>query len=68
MIRCTLDLAGIDHLVFGTDFPYTNDFRGKETVENIETYGFSDEEKKKIYADNIMALFPRLLERAEGDK
>ncbi len=62
MLRCTLDLAGIDHLVFGTDFPYTNDFRGRETIESIEGYGFSEEEKNKIYSKNVVALFPRLSE------
>ncbi len=67
-MRCTLDLAGIDHLVFGTDFPYTNDFRGRETIESIETYGFSHEEKKKIYSTNVMALFPRLSAKAQGRK
>ena len=63
-IRCTLDLAGIDHLLLGTDFPYTNDFRGRETIESIETYGFSDEEKRKVYATNVMSLFPKLVARA----
>jgi predicted TIM-barrel fold metal-dependent hydrolase len=63
-IRCTLDLAGIDHLVLGTDFPYTNDFRGKETIESIETYGFTDEDKRKVYAGNVASLFPKLRERA----
>lgn len=68
MLRCTLDLAGIDHLVLGTDFPYTNDFRGKETIESIEAYGFSDEEKRKVYAENVMALFPKLRHRAGKNK
>ena len=47
-IRCTLDLAGVDHLLFGTDSPYTADFRLKETVESIQTFGFSTDEKDKV--------------------
>lgn len=59
-LRCTADLAAPDHMVFGTDFPYTNDFRAKETIEKIETYGFSGEEKEKIYHKNAIKLFPKL--------
>ncbi len=62
-LRCTIDLAGIDHMLFGTDHPYTKDFRGKETVEGIEKYGFSEEEKEKLYFKNAAALFPKLLNR-----
>jgi aminocarboxymuconate-semialdehyde decarboxylase len=59
-LRCTLDLAGVDHVVLGTDHPYTNDFRGKETVDSIERYGFTDEEKEKIFFRNATTLFPKL--------
>jgi aminocarboxymuconate-semialdehyde decarboxylase len=59
-LRCTLDLAGVDHVVFGTDHPYTNDFRGRETIESIENYGFTSEESEKIFFRNAAALFPKL--------
>ena len=59
-LRCTLDLAEIDHVVLGTDHPYTNDFRGQETVESIEGYGFTDDEKEKIFFRNAATLFPKL--------
>jgi len=62
-LRCTVDLAGIDRMLFGTDFPYTNDFRAKETIENIENYGFSKGEKEKLYFKNAAILFPKLLQR-----
>lgn len=62
-LRCTVDLAGIDRILFGTDFPYTNDFRAKETVQNIERYGFSSQEKEKLYFKNAAILFPELLQR-----
>jgi predicted TIM-barrel fold metal-dependent hydrolase len=60
-LRCTVDLAGVDHLVFGTDHPYTYDFRGVETIESIEEkYGFTAEEKEKIFFRNAATLFPKL--------
>lgn len=59
-LRCTVDWVGVDQVLFGTDFPYTRDFRGKETMEKIETYGFSSEEKEKIYFKNATKLFPKL--------
>lgn len=64
-LRCTLDLAGVDHVVLGTDHPYTNDFRGKETVDSIERYGFTDDEKEKIFFRNAASLFPKLGEVAK---
>ena len=59
-LRCTLELAGVDHILFGTDYPYTMDFRAKETIEKIEDYGFSKEEKEKIYFRNATHLFPKI--------
>ena len=57
-LRCTIELAGIDHLVFGTDWPYTRDARLDGMIASIETYGFSNEEKEKIYFKNALSLFP----------
>lgn len=62
-IRCTIDLAGIDHMLLGTDYPYTKNFRAKETIESIEKYGFSEEEKEKLYFKNAAVLFPNLAQR-----
>lgn len=59
-IRCTLDLAGVDHLLIGTDSPYTHDFRAKEAVESIETLGLTEEEKNRVSYKNAAELFPRL--------
>lgn len=57
-LRCAIELSGVDHVLFGTDSPYTNiDFRAKETIEKIENYGFTKEEKEKIYFKNAMNLF-----------
>jgi predicted TIM-barrel fold metal-dependent hydrolase len=65
-LRCTLDLAGVDRVVFGTDHPYTNDFRSEETIEGIEKYGFTTEEKEKVFFKNSVTLFPRLRGQASG--
>ena len=60
-LQCTLALAGVDHVCFGTDHPFTADFRAQETIERIEAYGFTAEEKEKIYFTNAKRLFPRLI-------
>lgn len=60
-IRCTLDLAGVDRLVFGTDYPYSaHDFRSKDAVTSVETYGFTKDEKEKVRYKNALNLFPKL--------
>jgi predicted TIM-barrel fold metal-dependent hydrolase len=60
-LRCTIDFVGLNHILFGTDAPYTMvDFRAKDTIEKIESYGFAKEEKDKIYCKNAMSLFPKL--------
>ncbi len=60
-LRCTLDLAGVDHLVFGTDYPYTaHDFRSKDNIKCIESYGFTADEKEKVFFQNALILFPKL--------
>ncbi|OPY76298.1 MAG: Amidohydrolase [Syntrophorhabdus sp. PtaU1.Bin153] len=63
-LRCTLGVVGVDHMVFGTDFPYTNDFRALETIRSIEDYqDLADDEKEKIFFRNAGVLFPRVQER-----
>ena len=59
-LRCTIELAGLDHVVFGTDWPYTKDVRMDGMIANIETYGFSEQEKEQVYFRNAMNLFPKL--------
>lgn len=59
-LRCTIDFVGTDHMLFGTDFPYSNDFRARDTIQHMETYGFTSKEKDKIYFKNAAALFPKL--------
>lgn len=64
MLRCTMELAGLEHIVFGTDAPYTTlDLRAEKTIENIENGGFAEEEKESIYYRNAMKLYPRIKNR-----
>ena len=59
-LTCTIELAGVDHILFGTDWPYTKDVRTDGMIANIETYGFSEQEKEQVYFRNAMNLFPKL--------
>ncbi|HEY79440.1 MAG TPA: amidohydrolase [Dehalococcoidia bacterium] len=46
---------GIDHLLFGTDFPFAGQFGERvtrQTIDAIEAMDISDVEKKKIFEDN----------------
>ncbi len=50
---------GVDHLLFGTDFPFAghNGERvTRQTVNAIEEMDISDKEKKKIFEDNARAV------------
>ena len=55
----TYQLVGADHILFGTDFPYTRGFRIPLTIDVVEKSGLSEEEKGKIFYGNAMKLMPR---------
>lgn len=65
-LRCTVDFAGVDRLVFGTDWPYTRDARYPAMVEALGGYGFTEEELEQIYWKNAARIFPDLAARVEG--
>jgi len=66
-LRCTIDLASVEHVLFGTDAPYTlYDFRAKETIEKIEKSDLSREEREKIFYKNSLHLFPKIKEMFQG--
>jgi aminocarboxymuconate-semialdehyde decarboxylase len=56
----TYQFAGADHLLFGTDFPYTRGFRIPMTIDVVEKSGLTEEEKEKIFFRNAMKLMPSL--------
>jgi predicted TIM-barrel fold metal-dependent hydrolase len=50
---------GIDHLLFGTDFPFAGQYGERvtrQTIAAIEEMDISDSEKKKIFEDNARTL------------
>lgn len=65
-LKCTAALAGPGHMLFGTDCPYTSDFRSKETIMGIDQSGFSSIDKEKIYYKNARHIFPRIQKPEAG--
>jgi predicted TIM-barrel fold metal-dependent hydrolase len=59
-LLCTYQFAGADHILFGTDFPYTRGFRIPLSIDVIEKSGLIEEEKEAIFFRNVMKLLPRL--------
>jgi aminocarboxymuconate-semialdehyde decarboxylase len=52
---CCLAFCGAEHMLFGTDFPFDNQFGErytKQTIEAIGQMGIDDSDKKKIFEDN----------------
>lgn len=62
-LRCTLDLAGVDHLLFGTDYPYAFGPFARDSIKKIEDFGFSEEEREKVFFKNAMKIFPQIKEK-----
>lgn len=58
-LKGTLDLCGIDKLVFGVDTPFGESVLADQ-FESIETFGFTDNEKEKLFYKNAKNIFPRL--------
>lgn len=59
-LMCAYDFFSVDHMVFGTDMPYDNQFGERvirETIGAIKEMNISDIDKKKIFEDNSRKLF-----------
>lgn len=54
------DFWGADHLLFGADMPLGDYYHGvysyRQTINAIEEMNISEEERRKIYADNALKL------------
>ena len=48
---------GIDHLLFGTDYPHRASGTVGENLAILDVVGFSDEAKEKVFAKNAIKLF-----------
>lgn len=59
-LMCAYEFCGADHLVFGADMPlgdYYFGFRSyRQTINAVEAMDIPDQEKKKIFVDNILSL------------
>lgn len=59
-IRCACDVFGVDQVVYATDAPHgpgNGEMRLATYPKVIESLGFSDKDKKKIFEDNPRRLF-----------
>jgi aminocarboxymuconate-semialdehyde decarboxylase len=58
-LMCAYDFFGVDHMLFGTDTPYDDQFGERvytETIDAIQKMPIADAEKKKIFEGNIRKL------------
>ncbi len=59
-----LQIVEIDHLVYGSDYPYTPEFGCIAMADALDkTDLLTDEQRRKIYYDNALKLFPRLMDK-----
>ncbi len=55
-------LIDVDHILFGSDYPYMPESTTEETVAGVTEF-FTVADREKIERDNFRTLFPRLIER-----
>ena len=58
-LMCCYEFFGAEHVVFGSDMPWDNQFGlryTRETIQAIEQMPISDAEKKLIFEDNARNL------------
>jgi len=56
-IKCAYEYMGVDHLLFGTDYPHRASGTVDGNLDILDQVGFSDEEKEKILSKNAEQLF-----------
>jgi aminocarboxymuconate-semialdehyde decarboxylase len=56
-IKCAYEYMGVDHLLFGTDYPHRASGTVEGNLEILDRVGFTSEEKEKVLSKNAMALF-----------
>jgi predicted TIM-barrel fold metal-dependent hydrolase len=58
-LQCGLDFAGLDQIIFASDFPFDNQVGRRlirDTITSIERMGLCEEDKQKIYSENAIKL------------
>jgi aminocarboxymuconate-semialdehyde decarboxylase len=56
-IKCAYEYMGIDHLLFGTDYPHRASGTVEGNLETLDKVGFSNKDKEKVLSKNAMKLF-----------
>jgi predicted TIM-barrel fold metal-dependent hydrolase len=65
-LAALLYVASADHLLYGSDWPYTQEARAHSLQERLLTTDLlTDEQRQAVFRDNALRLFPRLAARAE---
>lgn len=55
-LMCARAFCGVEHQLFGTDFPMANESMVERVIHSIEEMNVTNSEKQKIFADNIKSL------------
>ena len=56
-MRCALESVGVEHLLFGTDYPHRASGTPEENLDALDGMGLTEEEKAKIFEKNAIELF-----------
>jgi predicted TIM-barrel fold metal-dependent hydrolase len=61
VLRMLRDVAGVDRILFGTDFPYLRrDLAVKSKQQILQSSALNDSERRAVLDGNASSLFPRL--------
>jgi 6-methylsalicylate decarboxylase len=61
VLRMLRDVAGVDRILYGTDFPYLRrDLAVKSKQQILQSSALNDSERRAILGGNASSLFPRL--------
>ena len=58
-LQCGLAFAGLDQMIFASDFPFDNQVGRRlirDTITSIERMGLCEEDKQKVYSENAIKL------------
>jgi aminocarboxymuconate-semialdehyde decarboxylase len=62
VLRMLRDIAGFDHVLYGTDFPYLRrDLAAKSGQRILQSAALDDREKHAVLGTNAAQLLPRAL-------
>ncbi|WP_019910210.1 amidohydrolase family protein [Paenibacillus sp. HW567] len=62
-----LPLAGAEHLMYGSDYPYTPGLACKSLADDLDrTDLLTDGQRRQIYSDNALRLFPNIAPDKNG--